>query len=426
MLETTHLENEIIGAFLSVEESRKNIALMVKVDYFCNGVIKEIYKHLLKEYKKYPKADTQALVAGLNLEQKRYCIATTQDPNLNFKINSDTLKKFTAQARKRLMNEEITQLTQQGELTTIQLKQILDKYSTSTNQNNANAFEQYIENFYKEIKYIPTGFAQLDSKLNGGFIEGALVAIGARPSVGKTTFAVNIARANRDKKVLVFSLEMGSGQLIDRLLADVLGISYTKMQKHAKGISSQEQSRMIEALEIFETNLTIIDNIRTVEEMVSEVYNRKPDLVIIDYIQIINTQGSFNDPRQRIDYISRELKFCAKETGAVIVNLSQVTRAGKDRPTMSDLKESGGLEQDSDYIMLLHRPYVQDKSNRELKPEDTTIYLDKHKFGTTGVLDFKFITNFQRFYEVTEENSSTQSIARPVNSNNDDLDFLGE
>lgn len=423
MIDTTNLENEIIGAFLSVEESRKNIALTVKADYFCNSTVKEIYKHLLREYEKYPKADIVALVEGLDSEQKRYCIETTQDPNLNFKINSDTLKKFTTQARTRLMNEKITQLAQQGELTAIQLKQILEKYNAPENQNNKNAFELYIENFDKEIKYIPTGFAQLDSKLNGGFIEGTLVAIGARPSVGKTTFAVNVARANRDKNVLVFSLEMGSGQLIDRLLADVLNISYTKMQKHFKGVNSDEQSKMIEALELFENNLTIIDNIRTVEEMVSEIYNRKPDLVIIDYIQIINTQGNFSDPRQRIDYISRELKFCAKETGAVIVNLSQVTRAGKDRPTMSDLKESGGLEQDSDYIMLLHRPYVQDKANAELKPADTTIYLDKHKFGETGVLDFKFITNFQRFIE---DNETTQSIARPVNSNNDDLDFLGE
>ena len=425
MQDTTNLENEIIGAFLFVEESRKNIALTVKADYFSNSTVKEIYKHLLKEYEKYPKADIVALVEGLDTEQKRYCIETTQDPNLNFKINSDTLKKFTVQARNRLMNEEITQLTQQGELTATQLKQIADKYSTSTNQNT-NAFVQYIENFFTEVKYIPTGFAQLDSKLNGGFIEGALVAIGARPSVGKTTFAVNIARANRDKKVLVFSLEMGSGQLIDRLLADVLNIGYTRMQKHFKGVNSDEQSKMIEALELFENNLTIIDNIRTVEEIVNEIYSRKPDLVIIDYIQIIGTQSNFNDPRQRIDYISRELKFCAKETGAVIVNLSQVTRAGKDRPTMSDLKESGGLEQDSDYIMLLHRSYVQDKSNKELKPADTTVYLDKHKFGETGVLDFKFITNFQRFIEDNEETTATQTISRPVNTTNDDLDFLGE
>ncbi|MEE1280969.1 MAG: DnaB-like helicase C-terminal domain-containing protein [Acutalibacteraceae bacterium] len=423
MLETTHLENEIIGAFLSVEESRKNIALTVKADYFSNNTVKEIYKHLFKEYKKYPKADIQALVTGLTLEQKRYCIAITQDPNLNFKINSDTLKKFTAQARTRLMNEEVTQLTQQGVLTAIQLKQILEKYNSPENQNSKNAFEQYIENFDKEIKYISTGFTHLDNKLNGGFVEGSLVAIGARPSVGKTTFAVNIARANNNKKVLVFSLEMGAGQLIDRLLSDILTINYSKMQKHIKGITDEQSNRMVNAIDSCRNNLTIIDNISTVEEIVNKINSCKPDLVIIDYIQIVATQTSYTDPRHRIDYISRELKACAKETGAVIVNLSQVTRAGKDRPTMSDLKESGGLEQDSDYIMLLHRPYVQDKSNKEHEPEDTTIYLDKHKFGATGVLEFKFITNFQRFIEIGQSDINT--IARPVNSN-EDLDFLGE
>lgn len=420
MLDTTNLENEIIGAFLLCDDIRKSIALNVDVNYFQSDIIRTIYTHLLTEYKKYPKADIMALVEGLDTEQKRYCIEATQDPNLNFKVNGDTLKKFTSQARTRLMNEEIAQ---QGELTPTQIKQIADKYSFTTEEHTTNAFDKYIENFGKENKHIPTGFTQLDSKLNGGFIEGTLVAIGARPSVGKTTFAVNIARANRDKKVLFFSLEMSSGQLIDRLLSDILTINYSKMQTHIKGITDEQSYRMVNAIDSCRNNLTIIDNINTVEEIVNKINSCKPDLVIIDYIQIVATQTSYTDPRHRIDYISRELKACAKETGAVIVNLSQVTRAGKDRPTMSDLKESGGLEQDSDYIMLLHRPYVQDKSNKEHEPEDTTIYLDKHKFGATGVLEFKFITNFQRFIEIGQSDINT--IARPVNSN-EDLDFLGE
>lgn len=410
--ETTTLENEIIGAFLSFADIRKSIALNVEVDYFQNDTVRAIYTHLLAEYKKFPTADTLALVEGLDSEQKKYCIEATQDPNLNFKINNDTLKKFTAQARKRLMNEEISLLAQQGELTQAQIKQISDKYSCTTEEHTTDAFDKYIENFDKEDKHIPTRFAQLDRLLNGGFIEGALVAIGARPSVGKTTFAINIARANRNKKVLFFSLEMSSGQLIDRLLSDMLTVDYGDMQRHIKGISPKQSDQMIRAIDSCRDNLTIIDNIRTVEGIVNKITSCKPDLVVIDYIQIVGTQTSYTDPRHRIDYISRELKACAKETGAVIINLSQVTRAGKERPTMSDLKESGGLEQDSDYIMLLHRPYVQDKDNAELTSDETKLNLDKNKYGSTGVLDFRFTGKYQRFTEVEKHKPQ---LARPVN-----------
>lgn len=411
--ETTSLENEIIGAFLLFEDIRKSIALSVDVSYFQNDTVKAIYTHLLNEYKKFPKADIVALVEGLESEQKKYCIDTTQDPNLNFKVNADTLKKFVAQAKNRLMNEEFTQLSQQGTLTPAQAKQIADKYNT-TEEHSVNAFEKYIENFCKEDKHIPTHFASLDKLLNGGFIEGALVAIGARPSVGKTTLAINIARANWNKKVLFFSLEMSSGQLIDRLFSDVLNVPYDDMQKHIHGIPPEQTSEMDKAIELYRNNLTIIDNIRTVEDIVNKINSCKPDLVVIDYIQIVRTQAGYTEPRHRIDYISRELKACAKETGAVIINLSQITRAGKEKPTMSDLKESGGLEQDSDYIMLLHRPYVQDKDNPELSSDDTKVNLDKNKYGSTGVLDFCFTGKYQRF---TEAVKYKPQVVRPINSN---------
>ena len=113
-------------------------------------------------------------------------------------------------------------------------------------------------------------------------------------------------------------------------------------------------------------NLTVIDDISHVEKISELIYAEKPELVIIDFVQIITSKNKFPDNRQRIDYISQMLKSTAKATGACIMTLSQLTRAGKDKPTMSDLKESGGLEQDSDYVILLHRPYVNDKSNKEI------------------------------------------------------------
>ena len=104
--------------------------------------------------------------------------------------------------------------------------------------------------------------------------------------------------------------------------------------------------------------------------------------------------------------------------------MSQVTRGGKDEPTMSDLKESGGLEQDSDYVILLHRPYVQDKESGKTRPSETKLKLDKNKFGNTGIIYYNFNGMFQRFSEVSDENE-TERIARPISTITaaDDLPF---
>jgi replicative DNA helicase len=140
-------------------------------------------------------------------------------------------------------------------------------------------------------------------------------------------------------------------------------------------------------------------------------------------VQIISAQKKFVDNRQRIDYISQALKKCAKETKCSFVVLSQITRAGKDAPSMSDLKESGGLEQDSDYIILLHRPYVNDKESGKARPSETKIILDKNKFGNTGVINYNFNGMFQRFTELEEDD--TQRISKPINTvtSADDLPF---
>ena len=164
-------------------------------------------------------------------------------------------------------------------------------------------------------------------------------------------------------------------------------------------------------------NLTIEDSISNIEDIVSLIHETKPDFVIIDYIQIVTSKSLFTDNRQRIDHISRLLKQTAKQTGAHILSLSQITRAGKDRPTMSDLKESGGLEQDSDYIMLLYREYVNDKS-AQIKPEATTLTLDKNKFGRTGEIEMNFDGVHQRF------TIADDVIARPHTEEQDgDLPF---
>ena len=144
-------------------------------------------------------------------------------------------------------------------------------------------------------------------------------------------------------------------------------------------------------------DIQIIDDISDIESIINYVYANKPDICFIDYIQIVNIfEKQFLDNRHKIDYISNQIKRCAKKTGTIFVVLSQITRVAKDNPTMSDLKESGSLEQDSDYVILLHRPYVNNKAEN---PTRTILKLDKNKFGKSVELRYNFESDFQRFIE---------------------------
>ena len=120
----------------------------------------------------------------------------------------------------------------------------------------------------------------------------------------------------------------------------------------------------------------------------------------MDYIQKVTTGKRVLNMREQIEHISGELKRIAKFNSCCIICLSQVSRDGKDEPTMSSLKEAGGLEADGDYILMLHRPYVQNKNNPDISPETTVLLIDKNKFGSTGAIDMRFDGSHQRFLEV--------------------------
>ena len=143
----------------------------------------------------------------------------------------------------------------------------------------------------------------------------------------------------------------------------------------------------------------------------------KPDMVVVDFIQIVDSVKKCDDTRTKINYISAELKRIAKKTGCIVIALSQLTRGGKDAPTMSDLRESGALEQDGDYIIILHRAYVSDK--QKIDESETQVLFDKNKFGWTGLLHYKFSGIYQRF---TEQSDREEPVQYQISAK-DDLPF---
>lgn len=275
----------------------------------------------------------------------------------------------------------------------------------------ADAFDR-IEELHKNkgaLRGLKTGFKDLDNK-TAGFQKGDLVIIGARPAMGKTTFAQNLAYniASINKKgVLFFSMEMGANEIIDRMISDVSGVDNWKMR--TGNLSDEEFSRIGDALgEMDEIPIYIDDtSSMTIMELRNKARRAMHDhdigIVIVDYLQLIQGSERYAGNRvQEVTEISRGLKILARELEIPVIALAQLSRTvtGRDdpRPVLSDLRESGSIEQDADLVMFLHRPDYYKQNKDDFEPTNITeLLIAKHRHGAVGKIELYFHPELLRF-----------------------------
>lgn len=319
-----------------------------------------------------------------------------------FKGHYDELMEINSVRR---LNERITELYQKRNISLDNLNRIVEEERNRCSYSSAgdravSSMDRYIKNLGKKEPRIFSGFSLMD-KVTGGFRPGTVCHIGARPSTGKTTFAINIAQRQAHKRVLFFSLEMSAGMIFDRYASNIAEIDYSLFTAQNLSEKNIEDIKNIFCNVADRKNFFVLDDVYNIESIISSTMRIKPDLVIIDYIQKVGTVKNIPVMRERIEYISGELKKLAKESGSVIICLSQLSREGQNAPTMSNLKESGALEADGDYIIILHRPFVLEKKV-DISPEETEVLIDKNKFGETGIIKMLFKGKYQRFLEIDE------------------------
>lgn len=344
-----------------------------------------------------PTADYSVMMSSLPRSEQEALVGFANNTLLSLTIEEYNVDNALENLRRTELNDlirrKVSELSISEKITTDDLRslaeEIDDKKDTRRNSKKA-----YIENYDTPVEVVPTGYPILDKMLGGGLVRGTVSALGARPSVGKTTLAVNIAAKNPQRKILFFSLEMSARMVYDKLISDVGDLDYSDCVKHKVNLET------VKTLLQKYDNLTVIDDVYEIEDIAAIIRREKPELVMIDYIQIVQTRENIEVVRQRIDRISQIIKRTAKSTGAHIMCLSQITRGAKEEPTMSALKESGGLEETGDYVILLKRPYVLNKADESLRPEDTELKIDKNKFGESGLLQYYFTGNRQRFMEI--------------------------
>ncbi len=263
---------------------------------------------------------------------------------------------------------------------------------------------------------IKSGFTGLDNLLNG--LHGSdLMVLAARPGTGKTSLAMNIVGnvAQQGYTCAVFSLEMGKDQLVQRLLCSVAGVS---MGTALKGkMNKTEWLKIAKAKEILSNSNIFIDDsaMITPDEVLSKCRRLKKkhglDLVMVDYIQLMSSRTAHVDNRQQeISEISRNLKILAKELNVPVLALSQLSRAvesRKGRPQLSDLRESGAIEQDADIVMFIHNPAknATEKELAEGKIQENVyeLLIEKHRSGSTGIIKLYFKGECTTFLNVNED-----------------------
>ncbi len=272
---------------------------------------------------------------------------------------------------------------------------------------------QRIEDVHSgEHKYrgIETGFVDLDKKLSG-LQKSDLIVLAARPSLGKTALALEIARriAKKGTPVGVFSIEMSKDQVIDRLLATEANVDMWKLR--TGNLSDDDLGSIQKAMNDLSKAPIFIDDVSSPTVMQIRAMARRLQaqekqlgLIVVDYLQLIRGSNEAESRVQEVSEISRALKALAKELNIPVLAISQLSRAVEMRqdsiPKLSDLRESGSIEQDADVVMFIYRPDLA-KKNMD-KKNVAEIHIAKHRNGPTGSIELGFDENTVSFYDLAK------------------------
>jgi replicative DNA helicase len=304
-------------------------------------------------------------------------------------------------------------------------KNILDV----SNRQNANAFKNIkdvlidvydnIEQLHQntgDVTGIPTGFKDLDH-ITSGFQRNDLIIVAARPSVGKTAFALNVAQnvaIKTDENVAIFSLEMGADQLVSRMLCAEGNIDAQRLR--TGNLEAEDWTKLTMAMGSLSNAGIFIDDspgIR-VNEIRSKCRRLKQEhglgMILIDYLQLIQGSGANakENRQQEVSEISRSLKGLARELEVPVIALSQLSRGVEQRqdkrPMMSDLRESGSIEQDADIVGFLYRDDYYDKESE--KQNIIEIIIAKQRNGPVGTVELAFVKEYNKFVDLDHKYSA--------------------
>jgi replicative DNA helicase len=438
---STEAERTVIGALLLDPEAIVKVSDLLNPDDFYDPVHRLIFQAINELYTQHQPIDFVTVSAKLSDEKRLQDVGgsafladvAAAVPTSSHVYQYGQIVKTKAVHRRIIeagqritglgyeVERPVTELLDEVEKTVFKISNtfLKDKFIHIRDVLDAR-YEKFAEMHESKddttVKGVPTGFKALDMKLSG-FQPSDLVILAGRPSMGKTALALNIAQnaaIRGHKTVGVFSLEMSKEQLVDRLFASMLGVDSWKLQR-GKLDDSDFQNMGPIMDELSKANVFIDDSVgSSLPELRAKARRLQMehglDLLIIDYLQLMSTgNNSYVGNRvQEISEISRALKQIGRELRVPILALSQLSRAVETRPgnipQLSDLRDSGSIEQDADIVLMMYREdYYEEDSDR---PGMTDIYIRKHRNGPTGRVELQFKKEQMRFYDVDQQHST--------------------
>jgi replicative DNA helicase len=270
---------------------------------------------------------------------------------------------------------------------------------------------------------VPSGFTDLDN-LTGGLQAGNLIVLAARPSIGKSALATNIAEnaaVNHGRSVALFSLEMSETELAHRFIASQAKLSSDELRKGR--VKADRWPQVLTAVEKLARAALYVDDSSDIGILEIRAKARRLqarhglDLVIVDYLQLMRPEGRADSRVEQIGQISRGLKILARELDIPVIAVSQLSRAVESRhppiPLLSDLRESGSIEQDADVVMFIYRDEYYNRESE--RPGEADVIIAKHRNGPVGELQLTFLSRYPKFANLYRERTSEL----PVDQNGD-------
>lgn len=436
---STEAERTVIGALLLDPEAIIKISDFLKTEDFYDPIYRDIYGAIMGLYTNHEPVDFVTVTSKLSDNKKLQEIGgsaflaqlTSEVPTSSHIYQYGQIVK-TKSIHRRIISagqkisglgftedKPITELLDEVEKTVFNISNtfLKDKFVhiKMILEERYERFAEMHESDGDNTQGVSTGFIGLDAKLSG-FQPSDLIILAARPSMGKTALALNIAQnaaIREGKSVGIFSLEMSKEQLVDRLFASMLGVDSWKLQKgKLEDTDFQNMGPIMD--ELNKANIFIDDSVASsIPELRAKARRLQMehglDMLVIDYLQLMSTgNASYAGNRvQEISEISRALKQIGREMHIPVLALSQLSRAVESRPgnipQLSDLRDSGSIEQDADVVMMMYREdYYEEDSDR---PGLTDIYIRKHRNGPVGRVELMFKKDHLRFYDVDKAHS---------------------
>ena len=434
-------EQAVLGCILIDLQAQSDILGIMHEDDFYSGAHREIFAVMTKIYQKSIPVDFVTLSDQLDKDRIldkvggiEYITTLTNvvpsAANFNYYcdiVKADSVRRKLISSGQRIIEDAYENDDKEKSLQFAE-KEIFDiaeKQGRSALEHvgkPGGAVSRVIEKFDSiakdptSLKGIPTGFTEFD-KITNGLQNSDLILLAARPGVGKTSFSMNIlvnAAVEHGKKCAIFSLEMSKDQLMQRAICSLAKVSMAKALNGT--MDADEWKRIWTATKKLETSGLYVDDssLTTPADVLAKCRRLKAkenlDLVMIDYIQLMSSGGSSksNENRQNeVSAISRNLKITAKELNVPLIVLSQLSRGVESRqdhrPLLSDLRDSGAIEQDADIVLFLYNPEKYNDVPQEDEPGTIELIIAKHRNGGTGTVKLRWIGEYTTFVNLGEK-----------------------